>query len=136
MKILVRAMILACVGVLLIVPVMALQNGNQGKNGNQPAPPLVDTALPDITITSPTEGWVVGRSVEVEFYVSDPERFANFELYVGGELRNTISAKSKSLVLKWRTRKDAKGEYTLEVMGHDRSGNIASSPLVTIGLWK
>ncbi len=134
MKKLGRAMALACLGVLLMAPVMAFQKGNYSK---QPAPPPGDTTLPTVWIeTPPANATVVGRSVEVTFFAFDAGGLAKFELYVDHQLRKTISATTKSLAFQWRTRKDSEGPHCLEVVAYDRSGNNASSPEISVILYK
>lgn len=92
-----------------------------------------DTTPPVIYIVSPTDGsTVAGTKVRVIFYAYDAGGFDRYELYVDGELKQTLLPTAKNPYFTWNAGRAGSGDHTLIVRGYDLAGNIGTSPQITV----
>jgi len=96
-------------------------------NTNANAQPVSDTTAPQITIHSPTSGDTVSGRVTVQFSAFDSGGLMKFELYVDGELQQTILPNSRTQHFTWNCNKAGKGDHELLVKAYDASGNVGTS---------
>ncbi|HEU4507457.1 MAG TPA: Ig-like domain-containing protein [Pyrinomonadaceae bacterium] len=86
-----------------------------------------DTTQPQVTIHSPTSGDTVSGKVTVVFSAFDIGGLMKFELYVDGELQQTILPNSRTQHFTWNCNKASKGEHEIIVKAYDASGNVGTS---------
>lgn len=91
------------------------------------AQPVDDTTPPQVTIYSPGDGDTVAGKVTVMFTAFDSGGLMKFELYVDGELQQTILPNSRTQHFTWNASKANKGEHELLVKAYDASGNVGTS---------
>jgi len=91
------------------------------------AQPADDTTPPQITIISPNDGATVSGRVPVQFTAFDAAGLAKFELYVDGELVQTLLPTARSTYFMWNSNKADKGDHELCVKAYDTSGNVGTS---------
>ena len=94
---------------------------------NAHAQPGDDTTPPQITIISPSSGDTVSGKVTVMFTAFDSGGLMKFELYVDGELQQTILPNSRTQHFTWNCNKAGKGDHELLVKAYDASGNVGTS---------
>ena len=94
---------------------------------NANAQPGDDTTPPQVTIYSPTSGDTVSGKVTVMFTAFDSGGLMKFELYVDGELQQTILPNSRTQHFTWNCNKAGKGDHELLVKAYDASGNVGTS---------
>lgn len=94
-----------------------------------------DTTLPEIRITSPTDGSIVSGKVQIHFYAFDLGGFDRYELYIDGVLKQTLLPTAKNPYFIWSAGRNSVGNHTLLLKGYDRAGNVGvSAPVsVTVG---
>lgn len=86
-----------------------------------------DTTPPQVMIHSPNSGDTVSGRVTVQFSALDTGGLMKFELYVDGELQQTILPNSRTQHFTWNCNKAGKGEHELLVKAYDMSGNVGTS---------
>jgi subtilisin family serine protease len=91
---------------------------------------VVDTTLPTISITSPTDGAKISTNVSVKVNAADNVRVTKVELYVDGFLQAVST--TAPFTTKWNSAKSVKGPHTLQTKAYDAAGNAGSSALVTV----
>jgi len=96
------------------------------------APLLLATLLafdsnPQVSIYSPGDGATVSGKVQVIFTAYDPDGLSKFELYVDGELVQTLLPTSREQYLSWNSNRVKPGEYELTVRAYDKLGNAGDS---------
>lgn len=96
-------------------------------SANASAQPSGDTTPPQVTIYSPTDGTAVSGKVSVLFTAFDSGGLMKFELYVDGELQQTILPNSRTQQFTWNCSKPDKGEHELVVKAYDAAGNVGTS---------
>ena len=102
-------------------------------NPGEPVQTSGDTTPPTVWITSPTDGSTVsGAKVRVTFYAFDLGGIDRYELYVDGVLKQTILPTARNPYFTWSTGKNTDGDNTLVVRAYDHSGNVGTSPQITV----
>lgn len=96
-------------------------------NTNATAQASGDTTPPQVAIYSPIEGATVSGKVAVLFTAYDSGGLMKFELYVDGELEQTILPNSRTQHFTWNCSKADKGEHELVVRAYDAAGNVGTS---------
>ena len=91
------------------------------------AQPGDDTTPPQVTIYSPTSGDTVSGKVSVLFTAFDLGGLMKFELYVDGELQQTILPNSRTQHFTWNCNKASKGDHEIVVKAYDAAGNVGTS---------
>jgi chitinase len=91
------------------------------------AQPGDDTTQPQVTIYSPTSGDTVSGKVTVMFTAFDAGGLMKFELYVDGELQQTILPNSRTQHFTWNCNKASKGDHEIVVKAYDAAGNVGTS---------
>jgi thermitase len=89
-----------------------------------------DVTPPAISITSPSSGATVSRTVSITTSSSDNVGVVSVDLYVDGVLTATATAAPFSFT--WNASHAARGSHTLKAVAHDAAGNTAASALVTV----
>jgi hypothetical protein len=89
-----------------------------------------DTTPPDIWIITPTDGSTVSGKTKVIFYSFDLGGIDRYELYVDGELKQTLLPTARNLYFVWNSRES--GPHTLICRAYDKAGNIGTSPQITV----
>ena len=89
-----------------------------------------DTTPPDIWIITPTDGSTVSGKAKINFYAFDLGGIDRFELYVDGELKQTLLPTARNMYFVWSSRET--GPHTLICRAYDRAGNIGTSPQITV----
>ena len=86
-----------------------------------------DTTPPQVAIYSPSDGGSVSGKVPVLFTAFDSGGISKFELYVDGELKQTILPNARVPYFVWNSNKDGKGTHELCVKVYDLAGNCGIS---------
>ena len=89
-----------------------------------------DTTPPDIWIITPTDGSTVSGKTKIIFYSFDLGGIDRYELYVDGELKQTLLPTARNMYFVWSSRET--GPHTLICRAYDRAGNIGTSPQITV----
>lgn len=89
-----------------------------------------DTTPPEIWITTPSDGGTVSGKAKVTFYSFDIGGIDRYELYVDGELKQTLLPTARNMYFIWNSRES--GPHTLVCRAYDRAGNIGTSPQITV----
>lgn len=96
------------------------------------APDAVDTTAPKVTITSPSNGATVSKTVSITSVASDDSALKSLKLYLDGAL--VASGTAGTLSYSWNTRKATAGSHTIKAVAEDDSGNTATTSIgVTVG---
>ena len=112
--------------ITLAVAAIAL-TGLLSLNTKANAQPGDDTTPPQVTIHSPSSGDTVSGRVTVMFSAFDSGGLMKFELYVDGELQQTILPNSRTQHFTWNCNKASKGDHEIIVKAYDASGNVGTS---------
>ena len=94
-----------------------------------PAPP-VDTTAPAISITSPTNGQTIAKTVSIAVAATDNVAVTKAELYVDGV--RTATSTTAPFAMTWNAQRARRGGHTLQVKAYDAAGNVATSQVVTV----
>jgi hypothetical protein len=89
-----------------------------------------DTTPPEIWITSPSDGSAVSGKVKIMFYSFDLGGIDRYELYVDGELKQTLLPTARNMYFVWSSRET--GPHTLICRAYDKAGNIGTSPQLSV----
>jgi thermitase len=89
-----------------------------------------DVTPPTISITSPSPGTTVSKTVSITTSSSDNVGVASVDLFVDNVLNATATAAPFSFT--WNTSHAARGSHTLKAVAHDAAGNTGASALVTV----
>ena len=89
-----------------------------------------DTIPPEIWITTPTDGSTVSGKVKITFYSFDLGGIDRYELYVDGELKQTLLPTARNMYFLWSSKET--GPHTLITRAYDKAGNIGTSPQVIV----
>ncbi len=89
--------------------------------------PINDTTPPQVTIYSPSSGDSVSGKVTVMFTAFDSGGLMKFELYVDGELQQTILPNSRTTNFTWNANRVGHGDHELLVKAYDNAGNVGTS---------
>jgi thermitase len=92
--------------------------------------PVADTIAPSIRITSPTEGAVVGNSLNIYVSASDNVAVKKVELYIDGQYAGYST--STPFTIRWNSRKSSSGAHTVQSRALDAAGNSGWSQTVTV----
>lgn len=92
--------------------------------------PTGDTIPPEIWIVSPADGTTVSGKVKINFYSFDLGGIDRYELYVDGELKQTLLPTARNMYFVWSSRET--GPHTLICRAYDKAGNIGTSPQITV----
>ena len=91
-----------------------------------------DTTPPEIWFTSPADGSTVSGKTKITFYSFDLGGIDRYELYVDGELKQTLLPTARNMYFVWSARET--GPHTLICRAYDRAGNIGTSPQMTLSV--
>jgi len=93
---------------------------------------FVDATPPTVTITQPVDGAFIARrsSLSIQASAFDNVRVAQVGFYVNGRLKCTVSTAPYSCV--WKVPAKAGKSYQLQATASDATGNVGTSPLVTV----
>lgn len=89
-----------------------------------------DTTPPEIWFTSPADGSTVSGKAKLMFYSFDLGGIDRYELYVDGELKQTLLPTARNMYFVWSSRET--GPHILICRAYDRAGNIGTSPQITV----
>jgi hypothetical protein len=91
----------------------------------------IDTTVPTVTLTSPTNGATVTRNVKIAATASDGgSGVARVEFYVDTQLVGTST--SSPYAVSWNTKKVTTGSHTIRAVAFDAAGNSAPSTVITV----
>jgi N-acetyl-beta-hexosaminidase len=91
----------------------------------------IDTTVPTVTLTSPTNGATVTRNVKIIATASDGgSGVARVEFYVDTQLVGTSTSSPYSV--SWNTKKVTTGSHTIKAVAFDAAGNSAPSTVITV----
>lgn len=97
----------------------------------EPTPePATDSEAPVVSVTSPSAGATVSRTVTVKASATDNVGVDRVELFVDGVRLATDS--SAPYEFRWDTTKVANGSHTLTAVAYDAAGNSAASAAVSV----
>ncbi len=88
-----------------------------------------DTTAPTVTVTSPANGSIAGRTVAISALATDNVGVVKTEVYIDGKLYS--SSNSSSVQYTWNTKRASRGTHTITVRAYDAANNVGQS-LVTI----
>jgi subtilisin family serine protease len=91
---------------------------------------VLDTIVPTISITSPTDGVKVSTNVSTRVNAADNIGVSKVELYVDGVLQGVST--SSPFTTKWNSAKATRGLHALQCKAYDVAGNVGSSQVVTV----
>lgn len=91
---------------------------------------VADGIAPVVSITSPTQNSILGRTTRITVSSSDNVGITKVELYINGRLFGTSTTELSAFT--WNTSKIAKGAHTLKSFAYDAAGNIGASAVVTV----
>ena len=106
----------------------ALAGGTALWNGVPPP----DTASPTVSITSPSTGATISRTVPVSVSASDNVGVTNVEIYKDGTLFATLT--NSPYTFSWDTTKDQDGSHTLVAKAYDAANNVGTSNTVAVSV--
>lgn len=95
-----------------------------------PPPPAADTAAPEVSITSPSNGATVSRTITIRASASDGVGVARVDFFIDGV--RVASDESAPWEYSWNTQKVAEGAHTLTAIAYDAAGNSKTSSPVTV----
>lgn len=101
----------------------------------EPAPepePETDVIAPEVSITSPSNGATVSRTVSIKASASDNVAIDRVEFFVNGARIATDSSAPYDTA--WDTTKAPNGSYTLTAVAFDTAGNSSVSAAVTVNV--
>jgi hypothetical protein len=113
---------IVCLTVMLVPGVLVQATANVSATA--------DTTPPEIWITSPADGSTVTGKAKIMFYSFDLGGIDRYELYVDGELKQTLLPTARNMYFVWSSREN--GPHTLICRAYDRAGNIGTSPQLTV----
>ena len=90
-----------------------------------------DTIAPKASITSPSNGFTVGKKVTINATASDNIAVTKLELYIDGVLKSVTN--TSSLSYNWNTNTASKGSHTITAKAYDGAGNVG---VYTITVYK
>jgi hypothetical protein len=91
----------------------------------------VDTTVPAVTLTSPTNGATVKGNVKITATAIDGgSGVARVEFYVDTKLAGTST--SSPYFVNWNTKKVTNGSHTIKAVAFDAAGNSAPSTVITV----
>jgi hypothetical protein len=91
----------------------------------------VDTTVPTVALTSPTNGATVTRNAKITATASDVgSGVARVEFYVDTQLVGTSTSSPYSV--SWNTKKVTTGSHTIKAVAFDAAGNSAPSTVITV----
>lgn len=117
-----RVLAMACLTLMLAAGISAQGTSTVSSTG--------DTTPPEIWITSPGDGSTVSGKVNIMFYSFDLGGIDRYELYVDGELKQTLLPTARNMYFVWNSRE--RGPHTVLCRAYDRAGNIGTSPQITL----
>lgn len=113
---------IVCLTLMLVSGVLAQSTANVSA--------IADTIPPEIWITSPSDGSTVSSKAKIMFYSFDLGGIDRYELYVDGELKQTLLPTARNMYFVWNSRET--GPHTLICRAYDKAGNIGTSPQLTV----
>jgi len=90
----------------------------------------IDNTLPNVALTSPAPGTLLGSSAVLEASASDNQAVSKVEFYVDGARIGTDT--TAPYTMNWTTGYHAEGAHTLTVKAFDPTGNERTSAGVTV----
>ncbi len=94
-------------------------------------PPAMDTAAPNVAISSPVNASTLSGLVNVSVTANDNVAVTKVELYVNGVLQATDPAPGP-YSFSWNSALVTNGSYSLLARAYDAVGNVGESALITI----
>jgi len=116
-------------GVLALV-CLTLMLASGARRTTATVSPSADTIPPEIWIVTPSDGTTVSGKVKIMFYSFDLGGIDRYELYVDGELKQTLLPTARNMYFVWSSREA--GPHTLIARAYDKAGNIGTSPQVNV----
>ena len=96
-------------------------------------PVLDDKEPPTVAIDRPIDGSKVSDEVDVRFHARDNDSgLRKFELYVDGEVLETIVPNFTKMYFTWFSKNSKSGKHVLVVKAYDNAGNIGTSVSVNV----
>jgi len=90
----------------------------------------VDTIAPEVTIISPSDGKLLGGTIEINIDATDDVELEKVTLYIDGKkVKKYTSGPYK---YSWDSSKAAEGAHTITAEAMDKSGNLATKSVTTI----
>ncbi|HMT56359.1 MAG TPA: Ig-like domain-containing protein, partial [Candidatus Saccharibacteria bacterium] len=89
-----------------------------------------DTTAPTTTITSPSNGSTVRRTITVRANASDNIRVTKVEFLVDGVVKATDTSSPYSF--SWNSGTVSKGKHTLQTRAYDAAGNVGYSTVISV----
>jgi len=86
-----------------------------------------DTTAPKVSITSPSDGATVKKTVALRATATDDVALKSMKLYLDGTL--VASGTESSISYSWNTRKATAGTHTIKAVAEDSSGNSSSTSI-------
>ena len=117
----------------------SLQSKAYDASGNMGTSPLItvdvenndpDTIAPAVSITSPLDQDTVSGTLDVVVSASDNFGVSRVDMYRNNVLVGTKT--SAPFTFSWDTTQEENGQYSLQSKAYDASGNVGTSPLITV----
>ena len=117
----------------------SLQSKAYDASGNMGTSPLItvdvenndpDTIAPVVSITSPLDQDTVSGTFDVVVSASDNFGVSRVDMYRNNVLVGTKT--SAPFTFSWDTTQEENGQYSLQSKAYDASGNVGTSPLITV----
>ncbi len=91
---------------------------------------FTDLLAPTVSITSPVDGSVLGKSASVTIGVTSSDNVAvkKVEIYIDGQIKVTDILLPYSY--KWNTKNVAKGQHSIMAKAYDAAGNSSSASII------
>jgi thermitase len=99
-------------------------------DARSPTGGVTDSTPPTVTITRPTAGATMVRTVPVSVTATDNLGVVRVELYLDGQ--RVASASAMPFTTRWRTHWYVFGAHTLQCKAYDAAGNVGISTPVTV----
>ncbi|BCG65152.1 MAG: thermitase [Methyloprofundus sp.] len=91
---------------------------------------VVDIVPPVVTISNPTDGSSVKRTVNILVYAQDDVAVGQIKLFIDGDIKATVNG--ESLSFGWNTRKASDGEHSINIVATDAANNSTSKSIVVM----
>jgi len=109
--------------------------GNEGVSSNLSVnvdnqPTIADTTPPSVSLSNPTDGSSVSRTISISAIASDNIAVKKLSIFIDGDLSCSVIDTS-SLNCSWNTRKASDGSHAIRAVAEDAAGNISES-VVTV----
>jgi len=89
----------------------------------------IDTQSPVVTISNPTDGSAVSRTVNIAVNGSDNIAVTQLTVFIDGRQQCSVS-NTNTTTCSWNTRKVSSGSHTITALARDTAGNQAQSQII------